>query len=252
MLRQVAASVLFGLALTAGGTASADGMPGSVKDAPVLAPSWSAFYIGAGVGYGLLAAENKYWEPQPAVFSSTWKGEGGQGGFGTAVIGFDRQIRERYVLGAFVEYDWSSLELTYEDTDTPQQKFRMDGAFSVGGRAGFLLTPTSLLYVTGGYTWARGKADQYFDIVSDSGQTFYGATSLDLNGPFVGIGMETLIGQRLSLRAEGRYTMFDEVTTNQFNTAPNIFRDTMTADVLTARLAVTYRFTRDEPHTHLK
>src|SRR5512138_2196161 len=48
MLRKVAASLLFGLALAAGGTASADGMPGSVKDAPVVAPTWSAFYIGAG------------------------------------------------------------------------------------------------------------------------------------------------------------------------------------------------------------
>ena len=249
MLRQVAASVLFGLALSAGGTASADGMPGSIKDAPIAVPTWSAFYIGAGVGYGLLATENKYWEPN---FSSTWKGEGGQGGFGTAVIGFDRQIRERYVLGAFVEYDWSSLELTYEDTDTPKQKFRMDGAFSVGGRAGFLLTPTSLLYLTGGYTWARGKSDQYFDIFdANTGRTFPGATSLDLNGPFVGIGMETLVAQRLSLRAEGRYTMFDEVTTNRFNTAPFVFTDTMTADVLTARLVLTYRFTRDEPHAQI-
>jgi outer membrane immunogenic protein len=247
MLRQVAASVLFGLALTAGGTASADGMPSSIKDAPIAAPTWSAFYIGAGVGYGLLAAENKYWEPN---YASTWKGDGGQGGLGTAVIGFDRQNRERYVLGAFVEYDWSSLELTFEDTDTPKQKFRMDGAFSVGGRAGFLLTPTSLLYVSGGYTWARGKSDQYFDIVNGN-RTFNGATSLDLNGPFVGIGMETLIAQRLSLRAEGRYTMFDEVTTNQFDTAPFVFRDTMTADVLTARLVLTYRFSRDEPHAQI-
>jgi outer membrane immunogenic protein len=247
MLRQVAATVLFGLALTASGTASADGMPGSVKDAPVVAPTWSAFYVGAGVGYGLFATENRYWEPN---YAQTWKGEGGQGGLGTAVIGFDRQLHDRYVLGGFVEYDWSSMELTYEDTTTPQQKFRMRDAFSVGGRAGFLLTPTSLLYVSGGYTWARGRSDQYFDIVNGN-QTFYGATSLDLNGPFVGIGMETLLGHRLSLRAEGRYTMFDEVTVNQFNTAPNIFRDTMSADVLTARLAVTYRFTRDEPPAHL-
>jgi outer membrane immunogenic protein len=250
MLRQVAASVLFGLALAAGGTASADGMPGSIKDAPVVAPTWSGFYIGAGIGYGLLAAENKYWEPQPTVFSSTWKGEGGQGGLGTVVIGFDRQLHDRYVLGAFVEYDWSSLELTYEDTNTPQQKFRMRDAFSVGGRAGFLMTPTSLLYVTGGYTWARGKSDQYFDIVNGT-QTFYGVTSLDLNGPFVGIGMETQLAPRLALRAEGRYTMFNEVTTNHFNTAPYIFTDTMTADVLTARLVLTYKFTRDESHAQI-
>jgi outer membrane immunogenic protein len=243
MLRQVAAGALFGLALAAGGTASADGMRGSIKDVPVAAPIWSGVYIGAGVGYGMLAAENKYWEP---TFASTWKGDGGQGGIGTAVIGFDRQIHDRYVLGAFVEYDWSSVELTYEDTRTPQQKFRMRDAFSVGGRAGFLMTPTSLLYVTGGYTWARGKSDQYFDIVS-GGQTFYGVTSLDLNGPFIGIGIETQLAHRLALRAEGRYTMFDEVTTNHSTKPLYVFTDSMTADVLTARLVLTYKFTRDEP-----
>ncbi len=247
MLRQVAASAVFGLAIVASGAASADGMPaGPVKDCCV-APVWSGVYVGAGVGYGLLASENKYWEPG---FSSTWKGEGGQGGLGTAVLGFDRQIRDRYVLGAFIEYDWSSLELTYEDTDTPQQKFRMRDAFSVGGRAGFLLTPSSLLYISGGYTWARGKADEYFDIVSGT-RTFYGATSLDLDGPFVAVGLETHLGHRLTLRGEGRYTMFDEVTTNHYTIAPFIFTDTMTADVLTARLVLTYRFTRDEPHAQV-
>jgi outer membrane immunogenic protein len=220
---------------------------GSIKDVPVVTTTWSGFYIGAGVGYGHLVAENRYWEP---TFASTWKGDGGQGGLGTAVIGFDRQIGDRYVMGAFVEYDWSTLELTYEDTDTPEQKFRLRDAFSVGGRAGFLLTPTSLLYISGGYTWARGKSDQYFDI-TNGGRTFLGVTDLDLDGPFVGVGLETLLGHRLTLRGEARYTMFDEVTTNQFTTAPFIFTDTMTADVLTARLVLTYRFTRDEHHARI-
>ena len=128
MLKRIGASVLLGLMVAGGGMAWADGMPsGSIKDVPVVTTTWSGFYIGAGVGYGHLVAENRYWEP---TFASTWKGDGGQGGLGTAVIGFDRQIGDRYVMGAFVEYDWSTLELTYEDTDTPEQKFRLRDAFS--------------------------------------------------------------------------------------------------------------------------
>ena len=198
--------------MIATGKAAADGMPGiSLKDAP-RAPIWAGFYVGAGIGYGHLVAENNYWEP---TFASSWKGEGAAGGLGTFVLGFDRQLRDRYVAGAFAEFDWSSIEITYEDTVTPEQVFRIRSAFSVGGRAGYLLTPTTLLYVTGGYTWAQGKSDRYFDIAS-GGTNYPGATNVDLQGPFVGVGMETQLGERLALRGEVRYVMFrDEVTNSQ-------------------------------------
>ncbi len=247
MLKQVVASALFGWAVITGGAALADGMPGSVKDTPdcCVAPIWSGFYLGAGIGYGHLVAENNYWEP---TFSSDWHGEGGAGGFGTAVVGYDRQIRDRYVIGGFLEYDWSSLEITYEDTNTPLQKFRMRDAFSLGGRAGFLMTPSSLLYLTGGYTWGRGKSDQYFDIQSGS-TTYSGVTSLDLNGPFVGVGMETMLTSRLALRGEVRYTMFDDVVTNRDASTP--FTNSFGADLLTGRLVLTYKFNGNDGHARM-
>ena len=142
MRKQIAAAMLAGLAMLAGGSALADGMArGSMKDVPVAVPTWSGFYLGAGVGYGHLIAKNRYNEVMTSstlTFSSSYKGEGASGGFGTVVLGFDRQIRDRYVVGLFTEFDWSSIELSYQDTDTPQQTFRLDRTFSIGGRAGFL------------------------------------------------------------------------------------------------------------------
>lgn len=260
MRKQIAAAMLAGLTMLAGGSALADGMPrGSVKDVPVAVPTWSGFYLGAGVGYGHMVAKNRYNEvsdENPLGFASSFHGEGAAGGFGTVVLGFDRQIRDRYVVGLFTEFDWSSIEISYQDTDTPEQTFRHDRTFSLGGRAGFLLTQTSLLYLTGGYSWSHGKNNGYFDIdsVEAVDGTFFGKRKLTLQGPFVGIGMETLLGRNLSLRGEVRYTMYDDIVTNTFNGTgdfsgePLSFSDRFEANLLTGRIALVYKFNRDEPH----
>ena len=242
MRKQIAAAVLTGLIMLVGGGALADGMPrGSIKDAPVATPSWSGFYLGGGIGYGHLIGKNKYFEDGDLISSNT--NDSAAGGLGTVVIGFDRLVRERYVVGLFAEYDWSNIELTDVDEDTQAvTHFRVRNAFSIGGRAGFLMTPQSLLFLTAGYTWAQGKSDGYFDI-----PPVIGATSLDLNGPFVGIGMETQLGRNWSLRGEVRYTMFNEVTTAAGDAGPEIL-DRLEGDLLTGRIAVVYKFNRDEPH----
>lgn len=253
MRKQIAAAMLAGLAMLAGGSALADGMPrGSMKDVPVAVPTWSGFYLGAGVGYGHLVAKNRYYENDDGdEFSSSYKGEGATGGFGTVILGFDRQIRDRYVIGLFTEFDWSSIELSYQDTDTPQQTFRLENTFSLGGRAGFLMTPSSLLFMTAGYSWSHGKSNGYFDIDTFF-EDFPGARKLNMNGAFVGLGMETQLGRGLSLRGEVRYTMYQDKTVNSFNGTflgdPLTFSDRFEADLLTGRIALTYKFNRDEPH----
>jgi outer membrane immunogenic protein len=240
MRKQIAAAVLAGLTMLAAGSALADGMSrGSIKDVPVATPSWSGFYLGGGVGYGHLIGKNRYSDDTPAFSSNN--NDSAAGGLGTVVIGFDRLVRERYVVGLFAEYDWSSIELTDVDLGTGDTThFRVRNAFSIGGRGGFLMTPTSLLYMTAGYTWAKGKSDGYFDI-----PPVLGKTSLDLNGPFVGLGMETQLGRNWSLRGEVRYTMFNEITSN---VGDGTFIDKLEGDLLTGRLAVVYKFNRDEPH----
>ena len=253
MRKQIAAAMFAGLTMLVGGSALADGMPrGSIKDVPVAVPTWSGFYLGAGVGYGHLVSKNRYSENDDGTpFASSFDGEGAHGGLGTVVLGFDRQIRDRYVVGLFTEFDWSSIEISFQDTDTPQQTFRLERTFSIGARGGFLLTPTSLLFLTGGYSWSHGKSNAFFDIEADNGDIFPGARKLNLQGPFVGIGMETQLGRNLSLRGEVRYTMYDDKVINSFNGTflgdPLSFSDRMESNLLTGRIALTYKFNRDEP-----
>lgn len=170
------------------------------------------------------------------------EGEGAAGGLGTVVLGIDRQLRDRYLVGLFAEYDWSSIEITYEDRVTPEQKFRLRDAISIGGRAGYLMTPSTLLYVTAGYTWAEGKSNGYFDIAS-AGVNYSGKSSVNFNGPFVGVGMEAQLGERLALRGEVRYVMFDDEITNYQPSVP--FTDNFHPSLLTGRLVLIYKFPRE-------
>ena len=169
MRKQIAAAMLAGLAMLAGGSALADGMAEGIDQGRA----------GRGADLvGLLSGRRRRLRSPhrartatmrltTATFSSSYNGEGAAGGLGTVVLGFDRQIRDRYVVGLFTEFDWSSIELSYQDTDTPQQTFRLDRTFSLGGRAGFLMTPHVLALLTAGYSWSHAKGDGYFDIDAD-------------------------------------------------------------------------------------
>ena len=190
MRKQIAAAVLAGLAMLAGNAALADGMArGSIKDAPIAVSTWSGFYLGAGVGYGHLIGQNNYSDDTP--FTSSRTNEGAAGGLGTIVLGFDRQVRERYVVGLFTEFDWSNIELQDTDSVAGTNNFSLRTAYSIGARAGYLMTPTSLLYMTAGYSWANIKSDGFFDIVNDTDPTDFvlGKASVNLSGAFIGLGL---------------------------------------------------------------
>ena len=65
--------------------------------------------------------------------------------------------------------------------------------------------------------------------------------------------MKTQLGRNLSLRGEVRYTMYDDKVINSFNgtgrsASPLSFNDRFEANLLTGRIALTYKFNRDEPH----
>lgn len=86
----------------------------------------------------------------------------------------------------------------------------LDSVWSVGGRLGYLVTPSVLVYGLGGYTEAsvKGQVDlSYFDLLNGA-QTLSLRTSDDLSGYFVGAGGEMLITNDLALRLEYRYANY--------------------------------------------
>ncbi len=175
----------FALALALSGSAAvADGMDKKMG-AACCAPTWSGFYIGAGVGGGAVV----YDIGGVADF-------GGEGFFGTVTIGYDHQINSRWVAGIFADYDFSNIK-------TSGSLFGVSGeiqnAWAVGARLGMLTSPTTLWYGTAGYTEMEVDLN-----VPISVPTF--------TGYFLGGGAESQLGGGWSLKGEYRFSQFDSET----------------------------------------
>src|SRR6266478_7684540 len=90
----------------------------AVKARPVApvayAPSWTGCYVGGGGGYGLWNKENTgFIDGPPRVQFTSTTTAGGRGYFGTVGGGCDYQFGLaglNLVVGAFADYDWSSLK----------------------------------------------------------------------------------------------------------------------------------------------
>src|SRR5258708_4588462 len=154
------------LALTAAaaftGSAVADDLPArtySKAPAPVAyAPSWTGCYVGGGGGYGLWNQENTLFQDGPPRTQLTQTTtEGRRGWFGTVQGGCDYQfpaMGTSFVVGAFGDYDFSSLKANVSPTIGGIGQEKMSSAWSVGGRIGWVALPGLLTYFSGGYTEA--------------------------------------------------------------------------------------------------
>ena len=86
---------------------------GSLKDAPEYVPAstWTGFYLGAGGGIGATSSDLK---GQATISGLTGSAEangiGGMGGFGTVQVGYDRQLDQHFIVGAFFDYDFASID----------------------------------------------------------------------------------------------------------------------------------------------
>jgi outer membrane immunogenic protein len=154
--------LLLSIAITAGVTGSALAADIPVKAArpvmapPVVATSWTGCYIGAGLGYGMWNQEH-YLETFPGlVATSPSATAGGRGWLGTVQGGCDYQFANRWVIGAFADYDFSRIKGTFNPvgtTYTGEESLR--SSWAVGGRLGYVVVPQLLAYFSGGYTQAR-------------------------------------------------------------------------------------------------
>jgi len=213
-MKRMIAGFAMALALSTS-AAVADGMDRKAGAAPVA--TWTGFYVGAGVGAGAVVHKLDFG-------GGSFDGVGGEGIFGTVIVGYDRQIDQRWVMGIFADYDFSGItsDLVVVDADHKH-------SWSVGARAGFLTSPTTLWYGTAGYTEAKFELD--------------GIGSQDFTGYFVGAGVESQLAGNWSLRGEYRFSQFDSEDIG-IDVEPSMH---------TARLSLTYKFgRRDDVHRPLK
>jgi outer membrane immunogenic protein len=130
-----------------------------MRAAPVAyAPSWTGCYVAGGGGYGLWNQENTVFNdgpPRTQLVATTT--EGGRGWFGTVQGGCDYQFAaagQQFVVGAYGDYDFANLHANVQPIPLLAGNEKMSSAWSFGGRAGWLITPSLLTYFSLGYTEA--------------------------------------------------------------------------------------------------
>jgi len=146
--------------------------PAMAADLPVKAPpyapppapamNWTGCYIHGGVGYGMFNEEHSLIDTTtvPVTLITAASTTGGEGWLGRLGAGCDYQIASSWVIGAFGDYDFADLEGTFQDAGLGGGKEKDQATWHVGGRIGYLVTPSVLAFVSGGYTQTRfGQVD---------------------------------------------------------------------------------------------
>jgi outer membrane immunogenic protein len=187
-MKKVLLASLAGLALTTGSALAADlGQPLYKAPPPPAAPeiSWTGCYVDGGVGYGFWN-QNHRTETDPGLVTLTpTVSTGGNGWLGRVGGGCDYQFASSFVIGAFGDYDFADLRGTFQDPFTGDiGNEKETGSWAVGGRVGYLITPSLLSYVDGGYTQAR------FDHINLSTAIGNSFPSHTYSGWFIGGGYE--------------------------------------------------------------
>jgi outer membrane immunogenic protein len=218
MKKSLLTGVVLG-ALMAGNAMAAD-MPvkAIMKAPPMPVQTWTGCYLGGGAGYGMWN-QDYFMESDPlhVQFSPTLTG-GGRGWFGTAVGGCDYELPTpilgaNIVIGAFADGDWGSIKGTWlHQTANVQGDEKESSAWAVGGRIGWLVTPTLLSYADGGYTQAHFDRIDLFStlLVTGPANLNENIPAATYHGWFIGSGYEYKlpIFSGLYWRSEYRYSSY--------------------------------------------
>lgn len=170
---------------------------------------WTGFHIAGGIGYGMIA-QNSYVTENSIPITAT-ETSGGKGWLGRVSAGYNYQLPNCFVVGAFADYDFMDL--------SGQQNFPglvgreiQNGAWYVGGLMGYVFNPFTMGFIDAGYTGTHFKKVDYFIALSEGGPASLTLESHTYNGWFLGIGMETLLAtlkcSELFLRTEYRYSKY--------------------------------------------
>lgn len=234
-MKKILVGVTVALALVTS-NAAADGIdkrPSSIAaPAPVFVPTWTGFYIGAGVGAGIIVHDHSISDVD--FGNHRFDGIGADGVFGTVIVGWDWQIGPKGVFGLFADFDFHDNNNDFSLFDgLVRTSIEHDNIWSVGARLGVLSSPSTLWYATAGYTEAEFDTSTSFN-----GGDFSFSRDRTFSGWFVGGGIDTrLAASNWFLRLEYRFSQFDdEGSGDEFTTID------LEPTLHTTRLTLTYKF----------
>ena len=233
------------------------------------AANWTAFHVGVGGGgiFGFVQEDSNsdfnanLGEAQETMFGEHNSDLGSADWMGTIEAGFDYQM-DSIVIGALVNYDFgknkmknksNTVELergAFSENATYETKWEIGDSWAIGGRLGFLAMDNALIYVLGGYTEAKIKTESDLFDHNNANTSFHTSDSGWEDGWFVGGGIEALLTDNISLKAEYRYNDYGSVKRDDHASDFDTERDdsngnsNMDGDVTvhSVRAVLSYRF----------
>ena len=197
--------------------------PASYMPAKAVAPrsNWAGSYLGLHGGYGWGTIHEVY----SPIGTASFKPDGGYGGFQG---GYNWLFAPNALLGVEVDSSFGDLKDNSSFTAGNAGTAKIDDLGTARLRLGYLMTPDTLLYVTGGAAYAREK--------STAAGIFN--TKVDHLGWTIGGGVEYKFAPDWSLKAEYLYADLGEFRAN----VPFIVALTRTSDITlnTVRVGINY------------
>lgn len=245
---------------------AAPAVAADIEAPPPPAYSWTGFHVGVGGGgmFGFVQ------EDSDSFFNSNVNGLhasdahhsdlGDADFFGTVEAGFDWQLGSSFVLGVLANYDFGKVKMDNESEPTIfnnnnnihgpgtyKTSWEIGDTWAIGGRLGFLAMDNALIYVTGGWTEARIKSESdLFDADGNQNARFHTSDSSWEDGWFVGGGIEALLTENLSLKAEYRFADYGSVNRDDSIDVVDVINANSNQDgdvtVHTVRAVLSWRF----------
>lgn len=168
---------------------------------------WSGFYLGVGGGTGYILDEVTL----PSIGASSISGVGGRGFFGKLTAGYDHAFSNGFIVGGAIAARYGDVETSWT---VPGVGFTADIEADYGvditGRVGYELTPRTIAYLLGGYSY------QHFEF-----NTSVAGASVDWhdNGFVAGVGFETAVRNNWTWSSEYRYAQYSGESISAFGGA---------------------------------
>ena len=227
-MKKVILSLAVAAAMTA--TASAADLPARTytkAPPPVVAPSWTGFYIFGGGGGGIWDADTFASNTATGTPLSIHQTQGGDGWFGTVGAGYDWQFNPTWVFGIFGDGQFGGLRGTIQDPFFGiTGRTSLQDSWAAGARLGYLVAPNVLSYVNAGYSgshWSGAELFNAFSGVSAGAHT----NSFNRNGWFVGGGVENnldifgITAPGWFMKTEYRAAYYNNQTVTEFTDVVN-------------------------------
>jgi len=122
---------------------------------------------------------------------------------GGAFLAYDYEVMPRVVIGAQAEFNIAASDDFAATGDAANVRVDPKYAFDLTARAGYLVTPETLIYLRGGYSNARVRTS----LITGSKTV---SSTANLDGWTIGGGAERIITDHLSARLEYKYADLGE------------------------------------------